>query len=132
MGIAAGDYDRDGFVDLHITNFYGDSNTLYKNMGSLQFDDVTRHTGLAGPSKKVLGWGTVFADFDADGWEDLFVANGHVEDRTWNGRGEPFEMPPQLFLNSHNGKFADVSASSGDYFAKQWLGRGVAWAGLGS
>ncbi len=130
MGIAAGDYDRDGLVDLHITNFYGDSNTLYKNLGDLQFDDVTRHTGLAGPSKKVLGWGTVFADFDADGWEDLFVANGHVEDRTWNGRGEPFEMPPQLFLNSRNGKFADVSLASGDYFTMQWLGRGVALADL--
>ncbi len=130
MGIAAGDYDGDGLVDLHITNFYGDSNTLYKNLGNLQFDDVTRHTGLAGPSKKVLGWGTVFADFDADGWEDLFVANGHVEDRTWNGRGEPFEMPPQLFLNSRNGKFADVSLASGDYFTKQWLGRGVALADL--
>lgn len=128
MGIAAGDYDRDGLIDLHITNFYGDSNTLYKNLGNLQFDDITRHTGLAGPSKKVLGWGTVFADFDADGWEDLFVANGHVEDRTWNGRGEPFEMLPQLFRNSGNGKFSDESLKSGEYFLKQWLGRGVATA----
>lgn len=128
MGIAAGDYDRDGLIDLHITNFYGDSNTLYKNLGNLQFDDITRHTGLAGPSKKVLGWGTVLADFDADGWDDLFVANGHVEDRTWNGRGEPFEMQPQFFRNSRNGKFSDESLKSGEYFQHHWLGRGVALA----
>lgn len=130
MGIAAGDYDRDGLIDLHITNFYGDSNSLYKNLGNLQFDDITRHTGLAGPSKKVLGWGTVFADFDADGWDDLFVANGHVEDRTWNGRGEPFEMQPQLFVNSRDGKFSDESLKSGEYFQHHWLGRGVATADI--
>jgi enediyne biosynthesis protein E4 len=125
MGIAAGDFDKDGLIDLHITNFYGDSNTLYKNQGSLGFEDITRSTGLAGPSRSVLGWGTVFVDFDHDGWLDLFVANGHVEDRTWNGRGEPFEMLAQVFRNLGNGKFEDASNSAGEYFNSPLLGRGV-------
>lgn len=125
MGIAVGDYDNNGTVDLHLTNFYGDSNTIYKNSGGLKFTDVTRSTGITSPSKGVLGWGTVFADFDHDGWLDLFVTNGHVEDRTWNGRGEPFQMPPLLLRNAGNGSFEDVSQDSGEYFKKNWLGRGV-------
>lgn len=125
MGIAVGDYDNNGTVDLHLTNFYGDSNTIYKNAGDLKFTDVTRSTGITSPSKGVLGWGTVFADFDHDGWLDLFVTNGHVEDRTWNGRGEPFQMPPLLLRNAGNGSFEDVSQDSGEYFKKNWLGRGV-------
>jgi len=125
MGIAVGDYDNNGTVDLHLTNFYGDSNTIYKNSGGLKFTDVTRSTGITSPSKAVLGWGTVFADFDHDGWLDLFVTNGHVEDRTWNGRGEPFQMPPLLLRNAGNGSFEDVSQHSGEYFKKNWLGRGV-------
>lgn len=125
MGIAVGDYDNNGTVDLHLTNFYGDSNTIYRNLGGLKFTDVTRSTGITSPSKGVLGWGTVFADFDHDGWLDLFVTNGHVEDRTWNGRGEPFQMPPLLLRNAGNGSFEDVSQDSGEYFKKNWLGRGV-------
>lgn len=125
MGIAVGDYDNNGTIDIHLTNFYGDSNTIYKNSGGLKFSDVTRSTGITSPSKAVLGWGTVFADFDQDGWLDLFVTNGHVEDRTWNGRGEPFQMPPLLLRNTGNGSFVDVSQDSGEYFKKNWLGRGV-------
>jgi hypothetical protein len=125
MGIAVGDYDNNGTTDLHLTNFYGDTNTIYKNSGGLKFSDVTRSTGITSPSKGVLGWGTVLADFDNDGWLDLFVANGHVEDRTWSGRGEPFQMPPLLLRNTGKGTFEDVSQNSGEYFEKKWLGRGV-------
>jgi hypothetical protein len=125
MGIAAGDYDNNGTIDLHLTNFYGDTNTIYKNSGGLKLSDVTRSTGITSPSKGVLGWGTVFADFDNDGWLDLFVTNGHVEDRRWMERGEPFQMPPLLLRNTGNGTFEDVSQDCGDYFKKNWLGRGV-------
>jgi hypothetical protein len=125
MGVAVGDYDNNGTLDLHLTNFYGDTNTIYKNSGGLKFSDVTRSTGITSPSKDVLGWGTVFADFDNDGWLDLFVTNGHVEDRTWSDRGEPFQMPPLLLRNTGKGVFEDVSRDSGDYFKKNWLGRGV-------
>lgn len=130
MGIAAGDFDNNGTIDLHLTNFYGDTNTLYKNQGELRFTDTTRSTGIAGPSKSVLGWGTVFVDFDQDGWLDLFVANGHVEDRTWAERGEPFAMRPLLLRNLGNGQFQDISIHGGEYFEKNWLGRGVVAADL--
>lgn len=126
MGVAAGDYDRDGAIDLFLTHFYGDSNTLYRNLGGLSFQDITRTAQLAAPSRSRLGWGTTFIDFDNNGWLDLFVANGHVEDRVWMGRGEPYAMRPQMFRNEQQGIFADVSTASGAYFDQQWLGRSVA------
>ncbi len=126
MGVTVGDYNRDGALDLFLTHFYGDSNTLYQNRGGLTFEDVTRSAKLAAPSRSRLGWGTTFIDVDNNGWLDLFVANGHVEDRRWMQRGEPYAMQPQMFLNQQQGAFADVSASSGAYFEQQWLGRGVA------
>lgn len=126
MGIAAADYDRSGTLDLFLTHFYGDTNTLYANRGQLQFDDVTRRSRLGPPSRGTLGFGTAFADINNDGWPDLLVANGHVDDREWIDGGQPYRMPPQCFLNLGDGTFADVSASSGAYFQQKWLGRGLA------
>jgi hypothetical protein len=65
-------------------------------------------------------------DFNGDGLLDFFVANGHVEDRTWMGRGEPFAMPAQVFLGEKQGLFQEVSEGGGDYFGALRLGRGVA------
>lgn len=130
MGIALGDINNNGLMDLHVTNFLGDYNTLYENQGELQFVDNTRKVGILSSSRAVLGWGTVFEDFDNDGWLDLFVANGHVEDRTWARNAEPFEMPPLLFQNDRTGVFNDVSGEAGSYFNQNWLGRGVAVADL--
>ena len=78
MGLAVGDYDNDGRVDFHITNFSDDSNTLYRNDGDANFTDVTFQTGLGEPTIPFLGWGTLFFDFDNDGWKDILVANGHI------------------------------------------------------
>ncbi len=126
MGVAHGDIDGDGYSDLILTHFYSDSNTVYRNMGDLRFDDVTRRSGLAGPSRQVLGWGTVLEDFDGDGRVDLFVSNGHVEDRHWLKHPEPFAMPAQLFINKGKGHFQDISDGSGEFFQNFWKGRGVA------
>ena len=126
MGIAAGDFDANGTIDLFVTTFFGDKNTLYANRGKLLFEDVTRPSRLGATTRNKLGFGTAFLDVDNDGWLDLFTANGHIDDRTWMPHGEPYRMRPQLFRNERDGSFVEVSEWSGDYFHKEWLGRGVA------
>ncbi len=78
MGLGVGDYDNDGRVDFHITNFSDDSNTLYRNDGETNFTDITFQAGLGETTIPFLGWGTSFIDYDNDGWKDVMVANGHV------------------------------------------------------
>lgn len=78
MGLGVGDYDNDGRVDFHITNFSDDSNTLYRNDGEGNFTDITFQAGLGEATIPFLGWGTSFLDFDNDGWKDVIVGNGHV------------------------------------------------------
>jgi enediyne biosynthesis protein E4 len=124
MGIAFGDYDRNGYFDLYCTHFTTDSNTLYRNLGGAGFEDVTRSSGLHQPTLRYLAFGTVFADFDADGRMDLLVGNGHIDDQ-WEG--EPLEMSPQLF--SWQGKtWRELSSESGEWFAGGYVSRAVATA----
>lgn len=78
MGLGVGDYDNDGRVDFHITNFSDDSNTLYRNDGDSNFTDISFQAGLGETTIPFLSWGTSFLDFDNDGWKDVIVANGHV------------------------------------------------------
>ncbi|MDQ3472871.1 MAG: VCBS repeat-containing protein, partial [Acidobacteriota bacterium] len=111
MGLAVGDYDNDGRVDFHITNFSDDSNVLYHNDGEGNFTDLTFQAGLGEVTIPFLGWGTSFIDYDNDGWEDLIVANGHVyptvDAHQW---GTSFAQQALLFRNLKNGKFERVGA----------------------
>jgi hypothetical protein len=126
MGLAVGDYDNDGRVDFHITNFSDDSNTLYHNDGDNNFTDVTFQVGLGEVSIPFLGWGTSFLDFDNDGWLDLFVVNGHVypvvDANQW---GTSYAQQALLFRNQQ-GKFERVGAPPGSALANAWPGRGLA------
>ena len=126
MGLAVGDYDNDGRVDFHITNFSDDSNTLYHNDGDNNFTDVTFQVGLGEVSIPFLGWGTSFLDFDNDGWQDLFVVNGHVypvvDSHQW---GTSYAQQALLFRNI-KGKFERVGAPPGSALANAWPGRGLA------
>lgn len=124
MGIAVGDLNGDGLLDLYVSNFYLEYNTLYRNLGQLQFVDDTRRAGLVGPTLPVLGFGTQAVDFDMDGDLDLFVANGHIA-RDPSGQ-QPWKMPAQVFQNRGDGVFRDASHASGAYFQTRGLGRGVA------
>ena len=126
MGIAVADCDDNGFLDMYLTHFYGDTNTLYVNEGELQFVEETRKSRLGSASRQMLGFGTLFTDFDNNGTPDLFVANGHVDDRTWKNPPEPYAMRPQFFRNDGSLNFADVTRESGPYFQDDWLGRGAA------
>jgi enediyne biosynthesis protein E4 len=126
MGLAVGDYDNDGRVDFHITNFSDDSNVLYHNDGDNNFTDVTFQVGLGEVSIPFLGWGTSFIDYDNDGWLDLFVVNGHVypaaDAHQW---GTSYAQQALLFHNL-KGKFERVGAPPGSALANAWPGRGLA------
>jgi enediyne biosynthesis protein E4 len=132
MGLAVGDYDNDGRVDFHITNFSDDSNTLYHNDGDNNFTDVTFQAGVGEVSIPFLGWGTSFLDFDNDGWLDLFVVNGHVypvvDSQQW---GTSYAQQALLFRNI-KGKFERVGAPPGSALANAWPGRGLAIGDLDS
>lgn len=133
MGLAVGDYDNDGRVDFHITNFSDDSNVLYHNDGEANFTDVTFQAGLGEPTIPFLGWGTSFIDFDNDGWLDLFVVNGHVypavDSNQW---GTSYSQQALLFRNLKNGKFERIGAPPGSALAGSWPGRGLAIGDLDS
>jgi hypothetical protein len=101
MGLAVGDYDNDGRVDFHITNFSDDSNTLYRNDGDGNFADITFQAGLGEPTIPFLGWGTSFLDFNNDGWKDILVANGHVYPAVDNFQwGTSYAQQLLLFKNT--------------------------------
>ncbi|HKZ02527.1 MAG TPA: VCBS repeat-containing protein, partial [Pyrinomonadaceae bacterium] len=133
MGLAVGDYDNDGRVDFHITNFSDDSNVLYHNDGEGNFTDLTFQAGLGEPSIPFLGWGTSFLDFNNDSWLDLLVVNGHVypavDLHQW---GTSFAQQPLLFLNVKNGKFERIGAAPGSALAAAWPSRGLAVGDLDS
>lgn len=129
MGLVVGDIIGNGRMDLFVTNYYGESNTLYRNEGNLLFTDITDEIGLGAPSRARLGFGTSLADFDNDGWLDLLVANGHVQDRLWEiGRDEPFAQLPLLFHHDRGSRFQNVSDGAGDYFRTPRVARSTAVA----
>ena len=126
MGIAVGDYDNDERLDLFVTNFLWESNTLYRNEGLGFFTDATAAAGLAMSSRPQMGWGTAFFDYDHDGDEDLFVANSHLDDNVaLFDRSSTYAMANQLFRNEA-GTFADVSAMAGPGLALVQVSRGLA------
>ena len=123
MGVAAGDYDQDGLLDFWYTNYAQQDNSLLRNSSNSGFLQTTGIMGLRGVSRKWVGFGTGFADFDCDGWDDLFVINGHV---AYERLDSPYFQPPQLFRNMDGTSFIDVSNSGGPYFSSTHSGRGAA------
>src|SRR5216684_4478679 len=131
MGIAVGDYNRDGRVDLYITNFSDDYNTLYRNEGDAAFADVSFRAGIATLTIPFLGWGTGFLDYDNDGLLDIFVANGHVypgvDLQDW---GTTWAQRPLLLRNLDGSKFQEVPAATGSGLAVVVTARGAAFGDL--
>jgi hypothetical protein len=127
MGADAGDADGDGRVDLVLTAFAHDRNTLYRNLGSATFEDATLQAGLATITFQRMGWGIAFLDADLDGQLDLFIANGHIfaDVGDYPELGETFAQKNQFLLNA-GATFRDVSATAGPGLAPAKVSRGLA------
>ena len=130
MGVDAGDFDGNGTDDVFVTHLMDETNTLYVNLGHALFEDRTRETGLGMPGRRFTGFGTLFFDYDNDGWLDLFVANGAVQllpDLLRRTDSFPLGQPDQLFRNTGKGSFVEVVDGVGPEFRLAEVGRGAAF-----
>lgn len=127
MGADAGDADGDGRLDLVLTAFAHDRNTLYRNLGDGLFEDAAVTAGLAAPTFTRMGWGVAFVDVDLDGRQDLFVANGHIfaDVGEYPQLGETFAQANQVLLNTGT-QFRDVSETAGGGLRIRKVSRGLA------
>ena len=125
MGVTVGDYDRDGKLDLFITNFDDEYNILYHNDGHNAFTDVSYTAKLAEVSLPYVGWGTKFFDYDNDGWLDLFVVNGHAYPQR-----DHYRQRELLHHNNRDGTFSEVAAQMGTALMQERVGRGAAFGDI--
>jgi predicted Zn-dependent protease len=123
MGVSCGDQNRDGLLDIIVTNFYNEVSTLYLQTQPGVFVDGTRRSKLGTATLDQLSFGSQFCDLDNDGWLDFIAVNGHIDDlRTEN---IPFQMPTQI-LKNEKGEFRWLrSPYPGKYFEGKWIGRGL-------
>jgi hypothetical protein len=130
MGVAVGDFDRDGDEDIFITHLMGETNTLFVNDGTGFFEDRTPAFGLSAPSFPYTSFGTGWLDYDNDGWPDLLVLNGAVqviERLALAGDPYPLHQPNQLFHNEGGKRFLDVSDRAGQDIRISEVSRGAAF-----
>jgi len=125
MGVAVADYDGNGFLDIIKTNFSGDLPSLYNNEDGQFFEDVSASAGLG--KHRLLGWGVLFEDFDADSRPDVMIANGHIyQEVDRYPIGETYRQPTILYRNLGNGRFEDATASAGPALKVNRTARGMA------
>ena len=143
MGIAVGDPFLSGHPSLYVTNFAGETNTLYRNVEGQLFDDATEETNSGAASRPFVQWGTGFEDFDDDGYPDLYAVSGHIgrrllavfsrllgygmKEHIWEG-DRSYRQPICLWRNGGNGVFEDATAKSGDLGRLRVCARGSAAA----
>ena len=131
MGVDAADYDHSGFASVLITNFSNQMISLYHNEGKGLFVDEAPRSEIGRASLLTLGFGCFFFDYDLDGWPDVLIANGHVDDDIQKVQANvSYAERPHLFRNIGKGKFAEVTQSMGATFASPRVGRGAAYADI--
>jgi hypothetical protein len=129
MGVDSTDYDHDGWPDIIKMNFSDDTNNLFHNDHSGEFTDMAGPAGLGPISVPFLGFGVKFADFDNDGWKDVFIADGHVNPQVdQQSFGVTYAQRPLLFQNRGGGKFEEVGLKAGAALTHRYVGRGLASA----
>ncbi|MBI1929140.1 CRTAC1 family protein [Candidatus Poribacteria bacterium] len=128
MGTSFGDYDNDGWLDLIVTNFQDDPNSLYHNDRDGTFGDATYASGLGGSSLPYVGWGVDFVDLDNDGYQDVFVANGHIYDNVEAfDPGYTYAQRNQVFRNRGDGAFDEIADQCGPGLLLNKVSRGAAF-----
>jgi hypothetical protein len=130
MGVDAADYDGSGRASLWVTNFQGEVHALYRNAGAGRFHHQSQAAGVARIGRSFVGFGTAFADFDRDGWEDIAIANGHV---LRHPAGATYRQRPVFFHNEEHERrrqFRELPGKGGAYFRTEQVGRGLAVADL--
>ncbi len=125
MGVTLGDYDHDGKLDLFVTNFADEYNTLYHADGPNSFTDLSYASKVAAVSLPYVGWGTKFFDYDNDGWVDLYVANGHVYPQLENYRQRSL-----LHRNNRDGTFVEMATEPAAVLMQKRVGRGAAFGDI--
>ncbi|MBT3344496.1 MAG: tetratricopeptide repeat protein [Gemmatimonadetes bacterium] len=113
MGLDGGDVDNDGDIDIYVTNFSDDVNTLYANDGRGWFSDATYATGMGGVVRPFLGWSAALEDLDNDGWLDLFVANGHVYPALQRFPAGLSYTQRNLLYRNQEGRFTEMGLEAG-------------------
>jgi len=127
MGATAADYDGDGHLDIFRTNFSDERETLYRNRGGAEFDDVTASAGIA-HNTRFVGWGCGFLDFDNDGWKDLLLVNGHVFPEVDRLKIDiHYKDRAVLYRNNRDATFTDISERAGPGILDKHAARGAAF-----
>jgi enediyne biosynthesis protein E4 len=131
MGVDAADYDRSGFPSVIITNFANQMLSLYHNEGNGLFVDEASQSEIGRATLATLGFGCFFFDYDNDGWQDIFVADGHIESEIERVQKRvSYAEPPHLFRNVGTGKFEEVTVQMGSAFAAPKVARGAAYGDI--
>ncbi len=127
MGVDAADYHNEGSFSIAVTNFENEPTALFRNNGKGAFTEESFPSGVGRATLPFLKWGCRFVDLDLDGWQDLFVANGHVDDYA-DDSGEPqgYAQASQVLRNDGGGVFSDVSEQCGPFFSRKLVARGMA------
>jgi hypothetical protein len=128
MGVDTADYDRSGYQSIFTTNFSGETNSLFRNLGKGLFRDATEEAGLGASSIPYLGWGTKFIDYDNDGWLDLLAVNGHIYPEVDKYHLSYTYKQRVLLFRNLGGYFREVSKEIGGDLTKPICGRGAAFA----
>jgi hypothetical protein len=131
MGVDAADYDRSGHASIIITNFANQMLSLYHNEGNGLFVDEAPQSEVGRATLVTLGFGCFFFDYDNDGWPDMLVADGHIEDAIERVQKRvSYAEPPHVFRNLGGGKFQETTASLGPEFSSPKVARGAAYADI--